>query len=429
MPTPEELQVVTLGAPAFASPLKSGSFVDDSSRVRLSVDTSAPAELTELSFERAGPRERIFFDPAKTTAAIVTCGGLCPGLNNVIRSVFYELYHNYGVRRILGIQHGYVGLNPHHRRPPIALTHDYVENIHFLGGTVLGTSRGPQDPASMLDFLKREKVDILFCVGGDGTQRGAHAIAAEVQSRGLPMAVIGIPKTIDNDIQYVSQTFGFSTAMERAQEVLRAAHVEARAAINGIGLVKLMGRDAGFIAAGTTLVSQEVNFCLVPEVEFPLHGEGGLLMELEHRLRDREHAVIVVAEGAGQHLFAAHEVRRDPSGNLLHNDIGPFLRQAIRNYATDRKFPVDVKYFDPSYYIRSVPANSRDRILCDRMARTAVHAAMAGRTDTLIGLMHDEYIHVPISTAVASKKFLDVKSDTWAEVIRSTGQPRWQPRT
>jgi len=426
----QNLQVASLGVCSLTSPLKGAKdvvFIDDLRRVRYQhkIGSGVPAEEAELSFEEAGPRERVFFDPAVTTAAVITCGGLCPGLNNVIRSIFSELTHNYGVRRVLGIRSGYRGLNPAVGPPPVEMTQAYVEQIHKLGGTVLGSSRGAQDISVMVDFLESQGIDMLFCIGGDGTQRGAHAIHQEISRRGLHKAVVGVPKTIDNDIPYVWMTFGYVTALEKAQEVLRGAHVEACGAPNGIAIVKLMGRDAGFIAAGAALASDEADFVLVPEIQFPLEGDGGFLEALRRRMESRGHALIVVAEGAGQHLFQEQEAMRDASGNVKHLDIGVFLKDRVKAYFSEHGIPVSIKYIDPSYVIRSVPANAWDRILTNQMARNAVHAAMAGRTDTLIGFWNNELIHVPLRTASAAKKHLDPCSDLWVGVLSSTGQPRW----
>jgi 6-phosphofructokinase 1 len=430
----QELIVSSLGECRFRSPLSfdspsthhKGHYASDVNRIRYSIVVPpVPDELDDLSFEEAGPREMIFFDPAETTAAVVTCGGLSPGLNNVIRSLFYELTENYKVKKILGIRNGYLGLNPESGRAPITLTHDVVGEIHKLGGTVLGSSRGAQAPKIMVDFLVSEGINILFCLGGDGTQRGAEALHQEVVRRGLSISVVGIPKTIDNDIPFVRQTFGYATALEKASEVIRGAHVEARDAINGIGLVKLMGRNAGFIAAGASIVSQEVNFTLVPEIPFPLEGETGFLASLERRIRERGHAVIVVAEGAGQHLLRPADERRDASGNVLRADIGVFLREKIQQYCASRDYPVTLKYLDPSYHIRSVPANAYDCYLCDQMARHAAHAAMAGRTGVLIGFEHNQFLHVPIPAVVAQEKKMDVTGDLWRAVLQVTRQPRW----
>ena len=400
-----------------------GNFISDKTRVRHQVEI-APGEPIDADtyFEKAGPRQKIFFEPRKTRAAIVTCGGLCPGLNNVIRSAFLELHHNYGVREVLGIRHGYLGLT-FKSEPPLVLTPELVDPIHRDGGTILSSSRGQQEIGEMVDFLVQRKIDVLLSVGGDGTQKGSHALAEEIARRQLPIAVVGVPKTIDNDIQYVRQTFGYFSAIESARDILDGAHCESKGAPNGIGLVKLMGRDSGFIAAGAAVASQEVNFVLVPEVPLRLDGPKGFLAALHRRMVERHHAVVVVAEGAGQDLLA-QESDRDPSGNRKKADVGIFLRDRIAAYFKEKGTEVNLKYIDPSYIIRSVPANSQDARLCDAYARHAVHAAMAGKTDLIVGDWHGVYVHVPISLAVASRKKIDVESDLWHAVIAATGQPQ-----
>ncbi|MCL6545031.1 MAG: ATP-dependent 6-phosphofructokinase [Bryobacteraceae bacterium] len=428
----EDLKVDNLGERRIRSPLRFSLpgedpgllFTPDEAHLLYRADFARPEDVQpELAFEKAGPREYIVFEPERTTAAIVTCGGLCPGLNNVIRSVYLQLHHNYGVRRVLGIRYGYQGLNPAAGLPPLELTAEFVEPIHKLGGTVLGTSRGPQDPKVMVDFLASQNVDILFTVGGDGTQRGAHEIALEARRRGFPLAVVGIPKTIDNDIPYVWETFGYKTALREAREVLDCAHAEAKGVRNGISLVKLMGRHSGSIAAGATLASQEVNFTLIPEIPFALEGEGGFLDCLTQRMRARGHALIVVAEGAGQEHIPGESPGTDDSGNPRLKDIGAFLKDRIAGHFRRLGIPVTLRYFDPSYIIRSVPAGTEDSLLCDRLARNAVHAAMAGKTDVLIGLWYNTFIHVPIPLAISEKKRLSPTSEVWRSVLLATGQP------
>ncbi len=431
--TVQRVEIARLGDAKFQSPLRrsttpgdgSPKFVDEDCLVRSIMEVIAdipPSE--ELLFEKAGPRERIFFDPAKTRAAIVTCGGLSPGLNNVIRSAFLELKMNYGVEEVLGIRHGYQGLNPEVGAPPVPLSPEFVEGIHREGGTILGSSRGGQEARIVVDFLTSRGINILLCVGGDGTQRGAHAICEEVQRRGLPIAVVGIPKTIDNDVAFCDRTFGFTTAVAAAQEVINCAHVEAKGADNGIGLIKLMGRDAGFIAAAATLASQEVNFTLIPELPFSLEGERGFLEALRRRIQARHHAVVVVAEGAGQDLFAKSAGERDASGNVKHQDIGPYLKQKIVDYFNCHGPRVELKYIDPSYIIRSVSANCEDDVLCDQFARRAVHAAMAGKTDVLIGWIHGTFVHVPLTLVTSQKRRVNVEGELWASVLSTTGQSR-----
>ena len=432
----EQLRIDCLGKREVRSPLQLsnvvgdglGNFIPDATRVRyrVEVDAGDPHEDDPL-FEKAGPREHIYFNPSQSRAAVVTCGGLCPGLNNVIRSLFLELHYNYGVRSVLGIRDGYQGFNPRRNCDPIELSPTLVENIHRSGGTVLGASRGPEESATIVDFLEQSKIQMLFCIGGDGTQRGAHAIVEEIRRRGREIVVVGIPKTIDNDVMYTTRSFGFSTALEEASQVIDCAHTEARGAPHGVGLVKLMGRDSGFIAAGATLASQEVNFALIPEIRFPLEGPEGLLNVLEQRLDARGHAVIVAAEGAGQHLFddSQDQRERDASGNVKHHDIGELLQQRIKEYFREIGKPLNLKYIDPSYIIRSVPANCDDSLLCDGMARHAVHAALSGKTDMIVGLLHESFIHVPIPLAVSAKKQVSPEGELWIGVLASTGQPRW----
>lgn len=400
-----------------------GNFISDRIRVRHQVEIlpENPPE-NEPFFEKAGPRQKIFFDPRKTRAALVTCGGLCPGINNVIRSAFLELHHNYGVREVLGIRHGFQGLT-FQAPPPVVLTTDMVDHIHRDGGTLLSSSRGQQEIGEMVDYLANRRIDILLCVGGDGTQQGSHAIAQEIARRKLPISIVGVPKTIDNDIQFVRQTFGYFSAIESARAILDGAHCESKGAPNGIGLVKLMGRDSGFIAAGAAIASQEVNFVLVPEIPILLDGPRGFLATLHRRMVDRHHAVVVVAEGAGQNLMA-QETGLDKSGNRKKADIGVFLRDRIQAYFKEKNTAVNLKYIDPSYIIRSVPANSQDARLCDGYARNAVHAAMAGKTDLIIGDWYSVYVHVPIPLAVASRKKIDPESDLWHAVVSATGQPQ-----
>jgi 6-phosphofructokinase 1 len=416
------MNITVLGEARFPSPIR--RTVSNALRVPEQIlrDPQAPPS-AELLFELAGPRAKLFFDPKQTRAGIVTCGGLCPGLNDVIRSLFLELHHAYGVKEVLGFRGGYQGLDPARGAEPILLTAEFVNDIHKDGGTVLGTSRGPVDIGIAVDNLIRRGVNLLFTIGGDGTQRGGNELFQEAKKRGYPLAVVGIPKTVDNDVAFVTRTFGYLTAVQEAAKVLDRAHTEARSVANGIALVKLMGRHAGFIAGGATVASQDVNFTLVPEVTFKLEGERGFLNALKQRILKRAHAVVVVAEGAGQDLLAAGGAERDASGNVKLQDIGLFLRERIEAFFKAEKIPMVMRYFDPSYIVRSSPANAEDSILCDFFARHAAHAAMAGKTGLLIGYLHNKFIHVPIELLSSRKKQLDPDGLAWSAVLAATGQP------
>jgi 6-phosphofructokinase 1 len=418
-----DFTIARLGDCRIPSPMSGVRFVQDYERVLY------PSTLDELrrhgngeppSMESAGPRERLFFDPSTLACGIVTCGGLCPGLNDVIRAIVLSLHHHYGVRRIYGFRFGFEGLVDRPGHEPLPLTPELVNRIHATGGSLLGSSRGPQDPAAMVERLERLRIGILFAIGGDGTLRGAQAISREATRRGLNLGVIGVPKTIDNDVSFVQKTFGFETAVSEARRATYAANTEAEAARNGIGLVKLMGRDSGFIAAYTVLVDGQVNFCLIPEVPFTLER---FLAELCRRLERRGHAVIVVAEGAGQDLMGPQEAR-DPSGNVKHGDIGVFLRDAIGRYFREAGTSINLKYIDPSYAIRSVPATAHDSAFCLLLGHNAAHAGMSGRTDMVVGFWNHQFTHVPIALAVSRRKKIDPEGALWSSVLASTGQPR-----
>jgi 6-phosphofructokinase 1 len=433
----EELAVESLGPAKVPSPLGLGTtggddsadYVEDTRTVLIDTDrdqlVARVRDGKEIpAFPLAGPRHRIFFEPGTVKAAIVTCGGLCPGINNVIRTLVFELHYRYSVRSILGIRYGYRGFIPKYGYEPFALTPDFVKDIHEKGGSILSSSRGGQDPGEMVDYLQRNKISLLFTIGGDGTLRGALEIQREIKKRGLAIAVIGIPKTVDNDIAFVERTFGLETAFSVAAESIRSAHTEAIGAPNGIGIVKVMGRMSGYIAANAALALAEVNFCLIPEVPFGLNGSFGLYALIEQRLRTRDHAVIIVAEGAGQELVKDTTGKKDESGNPALGDIGTWLKDAIKKYFKENTdLYVNIKYIDPSYMVRSVPANAHDSIYCIQLAQNAVHAGMAGKTGIIIGEWNGQFTHVPIALATSRRKVLSPEDPLWLTVLEATGQP------
>lgn len=432
-----DLTVKTLGpcriespiAPLLESRRTSAHYVDENDRV-LFDDTAAMVAarggpLDQLpGFEPAGPRRKIYFDPSKTRVGIVTCGGLCPGLNDVIRGLVMELSFHYNVKRIYGFRNGYQGFIARYGRSVVDLTPECVSRINIDGGTILGTSRGQQDVHEIVDCLERMNVNILFVIGGDGSLRGAMKIAGAVAEREAKIAVVGIPKTIDNDIPYIDQSFGFQTAFSSAVESITAAHVEAKAAPNGVGLVKLMGRHSGFIACYAALAKNDANIVLIPEVPFALDGPQGVLAVLRKRVVERGHAVVVVAEGAGQNLCGEGSNGADASGNTRLSDIGLYLKQRITDDFAAANVELNLKYIDPSYVIRSIPANPHDSVYCLRLAHNAVHAAMAGRTEMVVGRWHGRFVHIPIPLAVSQRNQVDPEGDLWLSVLEATGQPR-----
>lgn len=401
-------------------------YVRDDEYIINEVDVKAGTTITytkESIIEKAGPREFLYFDPSKVHAAIVTCGGLCPGLNNVIRALVMSLWHIYGVRKISGIRNGYRGLLPEYKLPVIDLNPEVVADIHKAGGTILGSSRGGGDRVGeIVDCLERMNTSMLFTIGGDGTQKGSLKIAEEIEKRGLRITVVGIPKTIDNDLSFIQKSFGFETAVSKAVEAVSGAHVEAKGAINGVGVVKLMGRESGFIAAHTAIATNDVNFVLVPEVPFDLEGPHGLLMYLKERLAKRKHAVIVIAEGAGQNLLP-QSTSKDASGNTIFADVGIYIKDRIAAWFKNQQIEVSIRYIDPSYIIRSTPADAEDSIYCTRLGNYAVHAAMAGKTKMLVSLINNTFVHVPIALAVGKRNTIDPEGALWRDVNQATGQP------
>ncbi len=403
------------------------AFISDTERVVIDVNPSRIAETVREgkdlpSFEMAGPREKIYFDPSKMRCALVTCGGLCPGLNDIIRSIVLELYYGYGVRNIYGIRYGLQGFIPKYGHDVMDLKPEAVLNILEIGGSVLGSSRGPQEIGEIVDSLERMSISALFMIGGDGTLKAAIKIADAVFERGLKISVVGIPKTIDNDIYLVSRSFGFDSAVDIATMAIKSAHNESAGYPNGIGLIKLMGRYSGFIAATSALAQQDVNFVLIPEIDFDIEGPNGLLASLEERLRQRQHAVIVVAEGAGQKYIKSDKDEVDASGNLKLKDIGLFLKDTISAWFKSKNIEISLKYIDPSYIIRSLPANANDHVFCSFLGRDAVHAAMAGKTKLIVGNWSNNFVHIPMSASAEKRKQVNPTGKLWQSVLEATGQ-------
>jgi 6-phosphofructokinase 1 len=427
-------RIDTLGKASIPSPLadaardtRAAAFVGDEQGVLIDIHPDEVAYyhekgITPPSFELAGARDKIYFDPSKLRCALVTCGGLCPGLNDIIRSIVLEIYYLYGVRNIYGIRYGLEGFIPKYGHDVMDLSPADVTNILGMGGSILGSSRGPQDIDEIVDCLERMNIGILFMIGGDGTLNAAVQIAENITARGMKISVVGIPKTIDNDIYLVSRSFGFDTAVEVATQAIIGAHNEASGYPNGVGLIKLMGRHSGFIAATAALAQQDVNFVLIPEVDFDLEGDKGFLACLEARLKARRHAVVVVAEGAGQRFFENIPEERDESGNIRLKDIGLFMKNAISKYFAERGINISLKYIDPSYMIRSLPANANDSVFCGFLGRNAVHAGMAGKTKLLIGRWNSHFVHVPMESSAGRRQQVSPDGELWSAVLASTGQ-------
>lgn len=430
----DSFEIERLGEARFSSPVVlsrqlgdfRSNYVDDAERVLYGIEFSgrqACIDSTEAgALEKAGPREKLFFDPTQVHAGIVTCGGLCPGLNDVIRAIVMTLWEHYRARRVTGFRYGYRGMLCEAKEPPMQLDPRLVSQIHRHGGTILGSSRGGgHQTAELVDCLVRERIDMLFTIGGDGTQRGARKLAEEIRRRNLPISVVGIPKTIDNDLSFVERSFGFETAVSEAVRAVHGAHTEARDAINGVGIVKLMGRDSGFIATHAALASNEADFVLIPEVPFEMDGDHGFLRHLERRLDNQNHATVVTAEGAGQNYVTGDG--EDASGNKKLGDIGQFLHRRISEHFAQQGREITLKYIDPSYIIRSQAANPSDSIYCARLGANAVHAAMSGRTNCIVGMVNHRLVHVPIFAASGKRNCVNPEGPLWRDVVVATGMP------
>ncbi|KAL4313604.1 hypothetical protein AHAS_Ahas15G0001700 [Arachis hypogaea] len=397
-------------------------YINDNDRVLLktiyySSSTSAGAECidpgcswVEQWVHRAGPREKIYFKPEEVKAAIVTCGGLCPGLNDVIRQLVITL-EAYGVKKIVGIPFGYRGFSDK-EFSEVPLSRNVVQNIHLSGGSLLGVSRGGPAVNEIVDSLQERGINMLFVLGGNGTHAGANAIHDECRKRRYMVSVIGVPKTIDNDILLLDKTFGFDTAVEEAQRAINSAYIEAHSAYHGIGIVKLMGRSSGFIAMHASLASGQIDICLIPEVPFKLHGQNGVLSHMKHLIETKGSAVICVAEGAGQGLLQKTNAT-DASGNAVLGDIGGYIQQETKKYFKEIGIHADIKYIDPTYMIRACRANASDGILCAVLGQNAVHGAFAGYSGITVGTCNTHYAYFPITEAISHPRLVDPNSRMW----------------
>ncbi|XP_065866333.1 ATP-dependent 6-phosphofructokinase 6-like [Euphorbia lathyris] len=394
---------------------------DDTVAQKIVVQKESPRG---LHFRRAGPRQKVYFKSDEVHACIVTCGGLCPGLNTVIRELVCGLHYMYGVNKILGIEGGYKGF---YARNTIALSPKAVNDIHKRGGTILGTSRGGYDTSKIVDSIQDRGINQVYIIGGDGTQRGASVIFEEIRRRGLKVAVVGIPKTIDNDIPVIDKSFGFDSAVEEAQRAINAAHVEAESFENGVGVVKLMGRYSGFIAMYATLASRDVDCCLIPESPFYLEGHGGLFEYIRRRLKEHGHMVLVIAEGAGQELLSESlraTNQQDASGNKLLQDVGLWISQEIKDhFSKHEKMNITLKYIDPTYMIRAIPSNASDNVYCTLLAHSAIHGAMAGYTGFTVAPVNGRHAYIPFYRITERPNKVVITDRMWARLLSSTHQP------
>jgi 6-phosphofructokinase 1 len=431
--------------------------IDDSHVILGDIVRHGSSPPTSRCWVRAGPRALCYFEPHSVVAAVVTCGGLCPGLNNVVREIVLTLHNTYGARRVYGVQKGYWGFHTpdadlsvgaaRHPSCPSAdapvLTPEGVAGINTQGGTVLGADRGGLSASSVaadvdviLRFCANRGINQLYVIGGDGTHRGASSVALEAQRRRVPLAVAAIPKTIDNDVDIIDRSFGFETAYSEAQQAIRSAKTEAASALNGLGIGKLRGRHAGFIAAHAAMASGDVDLCLIPEVPVVFTGPASFGAHVLAVMRRKGHAVVVVAEGAGEKEILAEQRAAataasaaggacfDAGGNALLPEVGPWLKAKLSAYLTERGCRPICKYIDPSYMIRSVAAHAADAEYCMLLGQNAVHGAMAGFTGFSTGLVNNRMAYIPISAITAnSPRKMNARGRTYERLLQITRQP------
>lgn len=374
------------------------------------------SQVVQSGCVRANACRHIWWEPSQVKAAVVTCGGLCPGLNSIIRGVTKCLWNEYGVKEILGIMNGYNGLSQPELHHPCKLTPDAVGEIHMKGGSVIKAARGGFDAELICDKLEKLGINMIFLVGGDGTQFAGNLLCIAAQKRGLSVSIIGIPKSIDNDVLYFDKTFGFETAVAAAADVIRSAWVEASSCNNGVGIVKLMGRDSGYVAMHASIASDIVDLCLIPEVKVKMED---VLAHVDATLAQKNFMVIAVAEGSGQEHVGTGQV--DATGHPVYGDIGIFLKQAVNQHIAakgGRSF-----YIDPSYIIRSGPIGPNDHIYCCRLANDAVHTAMRGYSGVCVGAIHNIICMLPSKLIAQGKRQVRIHSSSWQGCVTNCNMP------
>lgn len=385
------------------------------------------------SFPEAGPRKELCFDPHRVKAAVVTTGGLAPGLNSVVHSIVDRHFNTYELNETLGgavygIYDGFRGLrdcasNSTTLNPKVTL--DWLRQ----GGSNLGSIRfrDPQGEKHLVDEIAKSitqmAIDILYVIGGDGSQLIAHKVAQAVPS----ISVLGVPKTMDNDVLWVRESFGFDTTVEQATHAINALHFEAQST-RRVGLLQFFGAESGFVAANAALASGQVDLVLIPEAFNNLSDEQlqhywkMLLGHLDDRVKRQAHmphAIVVVAEGVETALVQQKSRKLGRKGDFLE-----LLKQDIAGKVRDRRGRcLEIFVNEPRHYIRSGAANAHDQIFCERLGALAVDNGLAGYTNCMVSHWLTEYVLVPLELVVQGQKSIQTSGMFWRQVETSTGQP------
>jgi len=335
--------------------------------------------------------------------AILTSGGDCPGLNAVIRAVVRTATDHYQYECV-GIKNGWKGaaVGDIIPLPPLS-----VSGILYRGGTILGTSRfnplkDGETTARILENLTLHRIGAVICVGGDGTLRASHEIAR------MGVNVVGVPKTIDNDIQATDVTFGFHTAVQIVTDAIDRLHSTAESH-NRIMILETMGRNTGWIALSAGLAGG-ADLILIPERPFSYDKICAMLTERHKR---KSFSIVVVAEGAYPEGGEAVNIGAlDAFGRPRLGGIGFELAHEI-----EMRTSIEARVTVLGYVQRGGTPVAFDRILATRFGVAAVEAVAAGKFDHFIALRGEELVAVPIADGVGQCKQVDDKLFEVAELF------------
>jgi 6-phosphofructokinase 1 len=474
--------------------------VDVRSSYPITQPTSGPSLCScavkgQLTFAEAGPRNMLRFPghhKKLLKVGVLVSGGIAPGINAVISGIVqrHVLYHTPQITdlrvpgktprsytlQVFGFRNGFAGLLAgddvtvlYDSDSPDEKLRAHLRRIANRGGSEIGTSRY-DDLLSTADPDKREKdldqvaenlanrhFDILYVIGGDGSMRAAHATWKRSRDNGKSLSVIGVPKTMDNDILWVWQSFGFLSAVEKAREALQQLHTEATSNPR-LCVVQLFGSDSGFVVSHAALASGVCDAALIPEVPFTMKKLADYITErLSKRFRpgaggQSPYGMIVMAETAVPQ--DAEDYLSDPEVDLDENEkaaiqafvskgcrvhgqtpdelrtgglkvVSRVLQKRIREMKVDDAYWADFRVFtnEPRHLLRAIPPSASDVAFGQRLGVLAVDNAMAGYTDFMISQWMTEYVLVPLDLVVLGRKRVPPNGIFWKSVVASTGQP------
>jgi 6-phosphofructokinase 1 len=329
---------------------------------------------------------------------VLTGGGDCPGLNAVIRAVVRKAIDGYG-DEVVGFRDGWRGPLEDLHEP---LTIESTRGILPRGGTILGSSRTnvykrPDGPAIVREALSRHSLDGLIAIGGEDTLGAANRLHAD------GVNVIGVPKTIDNDLGATDQTFGFDTALHVASEAIDRLHTTAESH-NRILVVEVMGRNAGWIALHAG-VAGGADVILIPEIPFDI--EEVCQRITRRHARGRYFSIVVAAEGATPAAGSAMTVTAGDTDEFGHPRLGGIGQQLEREIEARTGFETRTTVL--GHIQRGGTPTAFDRVLATRLGLAAIDAAHDGRWGTMTALHATRIELVPLAQAVAEVRTVPVE--------------------